>query len=112
MTSFFRAGEIPLDDDEKKKKKAADDVPLEPPPPEEWYLLFHMDSSGGTDLLLDLTRSMNRVLEKPNIPAVQEDILKLTAQFVARNGAAFQNGIMARENAVCVYALPSILSSE
>lgn len=34
------------------------------------------------------------------MPAVQEDILKLTAQFVARNGPVFQNGLMAREGNV------------
>jgi len=68
-------GELPLDDDDKKKKKKVEQVPLEPPPVEVW------------------------ILEKPSLPAVQEDILKLTAQFVARNGPSFQSGLLTREGA-------------
>lgn len=41
------------------------------------------------------------VLEKPNLSALQDDIIKLTAQFTARNGRAFQNGVWDRENKVC-----------
>eukprot|EP01128_Nolandella_sp_AFSM9_P007949 TRINITY_DN452_c0_g1_i1.p1 TRINITY_DN452_c0_g1~~TRINITY_DN452_c0_g1_i1.p1 ORF type:complete len:691 (-),score=227.82 TRINITY_DN452_c0_g1_i1:114-2099(-) len=69
-------GELPMEEIEStlRKKKAKDAVVLEPPPKEEW------------------------VIEKPAISAQQDDIVKLTAQFVARNGRAFQNGLLAREH--------------
>jgi len=37
------------------------------------------------------------VLEKPNISALQDDLIKISAQYVARNGLAFQSGLMERE---------------
>jgi len=71
-------GEIPMEEDAvavapKKVRKQIDISTLEPPPPEMW------------------------TLEKPNIAAVQDDIIKLSAQFVARNGAIFTNGLLDRE---------------
>jgi len=55
-------------------KKEAYDGPIEKPQPEMW------------------------VIEKP-VPllALQDDVIKLSAQFVARNGRVFQNGLMNRE---------------
>lgn len=41
------------------------------------------------------------ILEKPNISSKQDDIIKLSAQYVARNGRGFQNGLMEREARVC-----------
>jgi splicing factor 3A subunit 1 len=72
-------GEIPMEEDlanaapKKAKKQQIDLSTLEPPPPEMW------------------------TLEKPNIAAVQDDIIKLSAQFVARNGAVFTSGLIERE---------------
>lgn len=72
-------GEIPMEEDltaiapKKVRKQTIDLSSLEPPPPEVW------------------------TLEKPNIAAFQDDIIKLSAQFVARNGAIFTNGLMERE---------------
>lgn len=37
------------------------------------------------------------ILEKPSISAKQDDIIKLSAQYVARNGRGFQNGLTERE---------------
>lgn len=87
-------GELPLDDDKPKKKKKEVEAPLEPPPQEEWY-----DFCPTLFLGLYLSHAY-RVIEKPAIPAVQDDIVKLTAQFVACNGRAFQNGLLARESNV------------
>jgi splicing factor 3A subunit 1 len=74
-------GEIPLESEleqnRAKPKKRTDMIKkenLEPPPKELW------------------------VLEKPNISALQDDIIKLSAQFVARNGRPFQNGLFEREH--------------
>jgi splicing factor 3A subunit 1 len=58
----------------KKRLDSAKKENLEPPPKEIW------------------------VLEKPNISALQDDIIKLSAQFVARNGRAFQSGLLEREH--------------
>jgi splicing factor 3A subunit 1 len=72
-------GEIPMEEDlanaapKKAKKQQIDLSTLEPPPLEMW------------------------TLEKPNIAAVQDDIIKLSAQFVARNGAVFTAGLLERE---------------
>jgi splicing factor 3A subunit 1 len=71
-------GEIPMEEDlataaPKKVRKQIDLSTLEPPPPEIW------------------------TLEKPNIAAVQDDIIKLSAQFVARNGTVFTAGLLERE---------------
>jgi len=38
------------------------------------------------------------LIEKPNISAQQDDIIKLAAQYIARNGRSFQNGLMEREH--------------
>lgn len=64
----------------KVRKQTIDLSSLEPPPPEIW------------------------TLEKPNIAAFQDDIIKLSAQFVARNGAIFTNGLMEREQKVCFFS--------
>lgn len=62
----------------KVKKQTIDLSSIEPPPPEIW------------------------TLEKPNIAAFQDDIIKLSAQFVARNGAIFTNGLIEREQKVFI----------
>jgi len=73
-------GELPLEGEgeskikSKRKSEPTKKDNLEPPPKEEW------------------------VLEKPNISALQDDIIKLSAQFVARNGRAFQTGVLEREH--------------
>jgi len=73
-------GELPLEGEgeamtkSKKKSEPSKKDNLEPPSKEEW------------------------VLEKPNISALQDDIIKLSAQFVARNGRAFQSGLLEREH--------------
>lgn len=79
-------GEIPMEEDlaaanapKKVRKQTIDLSSLEPPPPEIW------------------------TLEKPNIAAFQDDIIKLSAQFVARNGAIFTNGLMEREQKVFIF---------
>lgn len=63
----------------KAKKQTIDLSTIEPPPPEIW------------------------TLEKPNIAAFQDDIIKLSAQFAARNGAIFTSGLMEREQKVFVF---------
>lgn len=50
-----------------------DQGPVEPPPPEEW------------------------VIEPPYISPLDIDIIKLSAQFIARNGKPFQFGLFNRE---------------
>eukprot|EP01121_Diplochlamys_sp_Union-15-3_P022121 TRINITY_DN9320_c0_g1_i1.p1 TRINITY_DN9320_c0_g1~~TRINITY_DN9320_c0_g1_i1.p1 ORF type:complete len:683 (-),score=164.86 TRINITY_DN9320_c0_g1_i1:23-2071(-) len=55
------------------KQKLTFEQNLEPPPPEEW------------------------VIEAPKISALDLDIMKLVAQFVARNGRPFQMGLVSRE---------------
>eukprot|EP01126_Amoeba_proteus_P064518 TRINITY_DN9052_c0_g1_i2.p1 TRINITY_DN9052_c0_g1~~TRINITY_DN9052_c0_g1_i2.p1 ORF type:complete len:761 (+),score=229.99 TRINITY_DN9052_c0_g1_i2:930-3212(+) len=58
----------------KKKKEVPKLDDLKPPEPDMW------------------------VLEKQNISAKQDDVIKLSAQFIARNGRSFQTGLMEREH--------------
>lgn len=76
-------GELPSSEDtllvsnlSQQKKGPAKAEGLQPPPAPQW------------------------ILEKPNIAALQDDIIKISAQYVARNGFAFQNGLMEREQKV------------
>jgi hypothetical protein len=73
----------------RKKKKEFQPLPLletlRPPEPDVW------------------------MLEKPHISAKQDDIIKLSAQFVARNGRSFQNGLMEREHKVHFFSSVSSL---
>lgn len=105
-------GELPVEDEAggaKKKQVKVAEAPLEPPAPEEWSVFFSGTSAPSPTTLplpaflshpRPFVLSPSRIIEKPTIPAVQDDILKLTAQFVARNGRIFQNGLLARESNV------------
>ena len=57
----------------KDKKKEKQAIPLEPPPKEEW------------------------TIEPPTLSPLEVDIIKLSAQFVARNGRQFAMGLLNRE---------------
>jgi splicing factor 3A subunit 1 len=57
----------------KDKKKEKQNVPLEPPPKEEW------------------------TIEPPTLTPLEVDIIKLSAQYVARNGRQFAMGLLNRE---------------
>lgn len=70
-----------------KKKKEFQPAPqdLRPPEPDVW------------------------VIEKPNISARQDDIIKLSAQYVARNGRSFQTGLMDREARASIIHLCTLI---
>lgn len=57
----------------KDKKKEKQNIPLEPPPKDEW------------------------TIEPPTLTPLEVDIIKLSAQFVARNGRQFAMGLLNRE---------------